>query len=97
MKKNLIIPILIVLFFVTGFIGQSETFHQNGFEGINRPTDIVIKGIMINGEVLPLIDLPVIEITGQIENRNDLVKAVVINGEIVPMIELDEVIIMPNA
>jgi len=96
MKKNIIIPILIALFFATGFISQSETRYNNGFDSINNPTDIVLKGIMINGEVLPLIDLPVVEITGNIENRTDLIKAVVVNGEIVPMIELEEVIITPS-
>ena len=96
MKKSIIIPILIALFFATGFIGQSETNYNHGFDSINNPTDIVLKGIMVNGEVLPLINLPVVEITGDIENRTDLVKAVVINGEIVPMIELEEVVITPN-
>ena len=96
MKKNIIIPILVVLFFLTGFIGQSETFADSELNPINNPTEIIMRGILYNGEVIPMINLPVVEITGDVENRNDMVKAIYENGEIFPLIELDEVVITPN-
>ena len=60
------------------------------------PGDQVVKAIIINGEVVPMIDLPVVEITAK-ANREQLVRAEVIDGEIVPSILLDEIVIKPNS
>lgn len=55
----------------------------------------MLKAVIVNGETFPMIELPVVEITGRI-NKSNLITAEVIDGEIVPSITLDEVVITPK-
>jgi hypothetical protein len=55
-----------------------------------------VKAIEHNGEILPWIELPVVEITAEFPT-DDLVKAIKVDGEYFPSYELDEVVITPGA
>ena len=58
--------------------------------------DDITKAIVFNGEVIPWIELPVVEITAD-RNLNTLVKATIVDGKISPSIDLEEVVIIPGA
>lgn len=60
------------------------------------PGSRVVKAMIINGEVHPVIDLPVVEITGKLD-RCKMVPGQIVDGEIVPSIVLNEVVITPNS
>ena len=55
-----------------------------------------IKAIHYEGQVIPLIDLPIVEIRGTI-NRDNFVKGMLVDGVVYPSIQLDEVTITPDA
>ncbi len=55
----------------------------------------VTKAIMYNGEIIPFIELPTIEITAK-RNTEHFQRAIVVDGKIYPSVTLDEVIIKPN-
>ena len=80
----------------SGLFQKSDTSSDNEAISQIANTEQVVRAINFNGEILPYINLPVVEITGSI-NTDDLVKAIVVEGEVVPMIELDEIIITPNS
>ena len=101
MNKLFITATMLVFFFLTGFLGQSEPCYNSDFDGglikINQPTEIVVKGFMHEGVVYPMIMLPTVEVKGQVEERRDVVKAVYEDGQIYPHIELSEIVITPNS
>jgi len=70
---------------------QNAVIDSNPTEEAN-----VVKAIMHNGEILPLIELPVVEINAEL-NTDVMMKATVYEGEVMPMIELQEVLITPNS
>jgi hypothetical protein len=60
------------------------------------PDGQLFKALVVDGKAYPLIELPVVEITGQL-NTDHIVRGEMIDGELVPSIMLDEVVITPNS
>ena len=56
----------------------------------------VVKAILHDGELMPRVDLPVVEISGEL-NTDLMQNAVVDNGNVYPHIELETIIITPNS
>ncbi|MCP4123351.1 MAG: hypothetical protein GY751_16485 [Bacteroidetes bacterium] len=77
--------------FITNDQSSADPASNQTTEEVN-----VVKAILHNGEVLPLIELPVVEITGNL-NTDLMMDATVFNDEVLPMIELPEVVITPNS
>ncbi|MCP4125102.1 MAG: hypothetical protein GY751_25485 [Bacteroidetes bacterium] len=75
---------------------SDETVTSSTVVSVEQVKDDVTKAIFYNGEVIPLIELPVVEITGK-RNTDAFVNATVIDGVIFPNIELDEIVVTPGA
>lgn len=58
----------------------------------NTVLNNMVKAVRIGDEILPVVDLPTLEIESTY-NRDNMVKAKIINGEIMPVVQLPELII----
>jgi hypothetical protein len=56
----------------------------------------VSKAILYKGEIIPMIELPTVDITAP-RKTDDMVEAIIVDGEAYPSILLDEVVITPAA
>lgn len=78
------------------FLSGSWFAGERALDGRPAPTEgKVTKAIVHNGEVLPMIELPVVEITAGL-STDYMTTARVIGNEVVPVIELPEVVITPQ-
>lgn len=93
MIAKLILSSLFALFAAFGLMDRGAQSSMNSVEGQHHAE--IVKAIVIDGEAVPHVDLPVVEITAP-RNTANLVTADIINGEVVPVIHLDEVIITPG-
>jgi hypothetical protein len=94
MIAKFILSSLVALLMSVGLINQDAA---NYMADADRPSsEQVVKAIMIDGDVVPHISLPVVEITADLTADN-LVTAEIVDGNVVPMIHLEEVIITPNS
>jgi hypothetical protein len=76
----------------------SGSWISNGKNSISAPPvaqEKISKAIVYDGEVIPLVELPVIEISGKLP-KESFTTAVLIDDHVVPMIYLPEVIILPD-
>lgn len=53
------------------------------------------KAVLYNGEVIPSIELPIVEIIAS-RSTQKFQKAIIVEGKIYPVVTLDEVTIRPN-
>lgn len=90
-------------FFLTTFLAVilSSSVLLDGNRGAaadpikSQVEEITVKAIHVNGELHPMIELPVIEITAGLDQVH-LTDAIVFEGEVIPAIELETVTITPN-
>lgn len=102
MRNFNLIKMALTLVILLGLVASSasEVAHDTNsnhlkmeMEGTTSPT--IVKGLLREGNVVPMIDLPTVEITASIPEQH-LVSAEMIDGNLVPSIELDEVVIQPK-
>jgi hypothetical protein len=105
MKTNLFNITALALIITTSFIGGHSIEKSNRLimageaitemAEINTSSHIMTSAKIINGEVVPVIELPELTIEA---NYNDtkMVKAKVINGEVMPVVYLPELTITSN-
>ena len=98
MKKKLFLTMTISFILFAGFATadkKSNSIADFKNHTTNTTNSIIVKGMLVNGEVLPLIELPEVTITAK-RNWNRVVSASIIDGKVVPHVTLDEVVITPN-
>lgn len=96
MKKKLFLTMTISFILFAGFATADRKSNSiSDFRTSNAENTIVVKGMLVDGEVLPSIELPEITIVGE-RNWNNVVTATVVDGKVVPHVVLDEVVITPN-
>ena len=78
-------------------VGQDPRYPRTGIfrQGVEH-VENVSKAIEYNGEIIPLVELPTVEITAP-RNTDDLVDAIIVDGEVYPSLMLEEVVITPGA
>ena len=85
----------LMAFFLSAGISELAEDRSTTTEATSIPINgEVMKAIIHNGEIIPYVELPTVEISAK-RNVSDLVKATIIDGEVYPLIELDEVVITP--
>lgn len=102
MKTKLILTGTLFALLMAGFANVGEQ-AQLSFDNVNHfntevqteSSELIMKGIIYNGEVLPYRELPEVEIRSN-RNPETFTKAKLIDGEIVSVIELEEVVIHAN-
>jgi len=103
MKTTIFNLTALVLLITTGIIAGHNNKISNSisFPGETVSTEIVmnnssmdnmIKAVRVGNEILPVVELPTLEIEGSY-NRDNMVKAKIINGEVMPVVQLPELII----
>ncbi len=95
---KLLLTTTLMIFLLGGFTNVDHNSDLNKINIGNETFEnqILVKGMLVDGEVFPSIELPEITITAK-RNAEHLVRAEIINGEIVPVIDLEEVVIYPNS
>lgn len=94
MIAKILLTSLLTFFLSGGIVAVKE---DRDTSRANAATErIFMKAVQYEGETLPWIELPVVEITGE-RDTADLVKAIEIDGNYYPSIELDAVSITPGA
>jgi hypothetical protein len=83
-------------FFISGGIISMTAPCDEQENATVETIEHISKAIEYNGEIIPLIELPTVEITAP-RNTDDLVDAIIVDGEVFPSILLDEVVITPGA
>ena len=94
MIAKFILSSLVALLMSVGLINQDPVNFMAEADG--PASEQVVKAILVEGEVVPHISLPVVEITADL-SENNLVTAEIIDGNVVPVIHLQEIIITPNS
>ena len=103
MKATIFNLTALVLLITTGIIAGHNPKLSNSisFPGETVSTVMVmnnsnmnnmVKAIKVGDEILPVVDLPTLEIEASY-NRDNMVRAKIINGEIMPVVQLPELII----
>lgn len=103
MKATIFNLTALVLLITTGIIaGHNPNLSNNiSFPGETVSTEMVlnnsnmnnmVKAIKVGNEILPVVDLPTLEIEASY-NRDNMVRAKYINGELMPVVQLPELII----
>ncbi len=103
MKATIFNLTALVLLITTGIIaGHNPKLSYNiSFPGETVSTEMVmnnssmnnmVKAIRVGNEILPVVDLPTLEIEASY-NRDNMVKAKYINGELMPVVYLPELVI----
>ena len=103
MKTTIFNLTALVLLITTGIIaGHNDKISNSiSFPGETISTEMVmnnssmnnmVKAIKVGDEILPVVDLPTLEIEASY-NRDNMVRAKIINGEIMPVVQLPELII----
>ena len=103
MKTTIFNLTALVLLITTGIIAGHNNKLSNSisFPGETISTEIVmdnialnhmVKAIRVGDEILPVVELPTLEIEASY-NRDNMVKAKMINGEIMPVVQLPELTI----
>jgi hypothetical protein len=103
MKATIFNLTALALIITTSFIGGRFTKISNnvslaGETVITAPvienpvSNTLVKAIKIGDEILPVVDLPTLEIEAEY-NRNNMVKAIMVDGEIMPFVQLPELTI----
>ena len=96
MITKLILSSILTFLISSGMFLNSDQTAINTMNAETTQEVDVVKAIMFNGEILPRIDLPVVEIKGEL-NTDVMVKAIVFDGQIMPLINLPEVVVTPNS
>jgi hypothetical protein len=99
MKTKLILTATLFTILIGGFasVGDQSELSYNCNNEV-KPTliagtsEILMKGIIYEGEVIPFVELPELVVNGK-RNSDSLTKAKLINGEIVSVVDLEEVTI----
>ena len=103
MKTTIFNLTALVLLITTGIIaGHNNKLSNNiSFPGETVSTEIAIdnttfnhmvKAVRIGDEILPVVDLPTLEIEAEY-NRDKMVTAKIVDGEIMPFVQLPELTI----
>ena len=103
MKTTIFNLTALVLLITTGIIaGHNDKISNSiSFPGETISTEMVmnnssmnnmVKAIKVGDEILPVVDLPTLEIEASY-NRDNMVRAKYINGELMPVVQLPELII----
>jgi hypothetical protein len=103
MKTTILNLTALVLLITTGIIaGHNNKLSNNiSFPGETVSTEMAIdnttfnhmvKAVRVGDEILPVVDLPTLEIEASY-NRDNMVKAVIVDGEIMPFVQLPELTI----
>ena len=90
-----------ILIITTGFIGFRNLRNDVSLPGEtvkttptieNTISTTMVKAIRINDEIIPVVELPTLEIEAEY-NRDEMIKAKIVNGEIMPFVQLPELTI----
>jgi len=103
MKATIFNLTALALIITTSFIGGRFTKISNHVSlagetiitapAIDNTTSTnMVKAIKLGDEILPVVDLPTLEIEAEY-NRDNMVKAVIVGGEIMPFVQLPELTI----
>jgi hypothetical protein len=103
MKATILNLTALVLLITTGIIaGHNNKLRNNiSFPGETVSTEIAIdnttfnhmvKAVRVGDEILPVVELPTLEIEAEY-NRDNMVKAIIVDGEIMPFVQLPELTI----
>ena len=103
MKTTILNLTALVLLITTGIIlGHNDKLSNNiSFTGETVTTEIamdnttfnhMVKAVRIGDEILPVVELPTLEIEAEY-NRDKMVKAIMVDGEIMPFVQLPELTI----
>lgn len=102
MKTNIFNITALALLITTGFIANknssvnnvlalngesSSIIFENAFEEANNIN--YVKAIKVGDEIMPVVDLPELNIKAEYNNDNR-VKAKFVNGELMPVVDLPE-------
>ena len=99
MKTNIFNITAIVLMVTTGFIAGTKTLNNSPIEfpgeklnekiELNSSSYTMVEAKVIDGEVMPIVELPELTITGEYA-KETMQSAKIINGEVVAVVELPE-------
>jgi len=103
MKTTILNLTALVLLITTGIIaGHNNKLSNNiSLPGETVSTEIaldnstfnhMVKAVRVGDEILPVVELPTLEIEAEY-NRDNMVKAVIVDGEIMPVVQLPELTI----
>ena len=103
MKTTILNLTALVLLITTGIIaGHNNKLSNNiSLPGETVSTEIaldnstfnhMVKAVRLGDEILPVVELPTLEIEAEY-NRDNMVKAVIVDGEIMPVVQLPELTI----
>jgi hypothetical protein len=95
MKATIFNITAIVLMVTTGFISGAKSLNNSPIEFPSEKIELsnssytMVEAKVINGEVMPIVELPELTITGEY-NKQTMHSAKIINGEAVAVVELPE-------
>ena len=105
MKTNIFNITALALLITTGFIASNNSSVKRALDLRGETTSInfenaleetshinYVKAIRVGEEIMPVVDLPELNITSQY-NEGSRVKAKYVNGELMPVVDLPELTI----
>ena len=105
MKTNIFSITALALMITTSFIAGRNTLENRRLElpgetiteviDMNSNSYIMTEAKVVNGEVIPIVNLPELTIEADYSKEN-LVKAKLVDGEIIAVVDLPELTIVAN-
>ena len=98
MKATIFNLTALVLLITTGIIENNKLSNSISLPGETVSTEIamdnsnfnnMIQAIRVGDEIIPVVELPTLEIEAEY-NRNNMVTAKIVEGEIMPVVQLPE-------